>query len=94
MSQPKVYEFAKEIGVETLALMDKIREWNLPVKSHMAALDEATIEEIKTRMEAETAAKSGAKKKTAKKTAKKRAAKKTAAKKTTTARKKKWLVKW
>ncbi|MCB0364377.1 MAG: translation initiation factor IF-2 [Bdellovibrionaceae bacterium] len=89
MSQPKVYEFAKEIGVETLALMDKIREWNLPVKSHMAALDEATIEEIKTRMEAETAAKSGAKKKTAKKTAKKRAAKKTAAKKTTTARKKK-----
>ncbi|MCB0386661.1 MAG: translation initiation factor IF-2 N-terminal domain-containing protein [Bdellovibrionales bacterium] len=58
MSQPKVYEFAKEIGIETLTLMDKIRDWNLPVKSHMAPLDEATVEEIKNRLEAEAAAKS------------------------------------
>lgn len=88
MSQPKVYEFAKEIGIETLTLMDKIRDWNLPVKSHMAPLDEATVEEIKNRLEAEAAAKSGSKKKTAKKTAKKKAAKKTAAKKATTRKKK------
>ena len=90
MSQPKVYEFAKEIGMETIALMDKIREWKLPVKSHMAALDDSTIEEIKKRLT--EPADDGKKKKTKKKVAKKKtAAKKTAAKKTassTTAKKK------
>lgn len=81
MSQPKVYEFAKEIGMETIALMDKIREWKLPVKSHMAALDDGTMEEIKKRLE--EPADDGAKKKTKKKVAKKKvAAKKTVAKKT------------
>lgn len=52
MSQPKVFEFAKEIGMETLALMDKIREWKLPVKSHMAELTPAMIDEIKTKLDA------------------------------------------
>ncbi len=51
--QPKVFEFAKEIGMETLALMDKIREWKLPVKSHMAILDDQMMSEIRTRLEAE-----------------------------------------
>ncbi|NJM10234.1 MAG: hypothetical protein HC883_05070 [Bdellovibrionaceae bacterium] len=50
MTQLKVFEFAKEIGVETLALMDKIREWKLPVRSHMATLDEQLQTEIKTRL--------------------------------------------
>lgn len=51
MNQLKVFEFAKEIGVETLALMDKIREWKLPVRSHMATLDEAMMAEIRSRLE-------------------------------------------
>ena len=50
VSQPKVFEFAKEIGMETLALMDKIREWKLPVRSHMAELDPEMLEQIKTRL--------------------------------------------
>lgn len=50
MTQLKVFEFAKEIGVETLVLMDKIREWKLPVRSHMATLDEQMQTEIKTRL--------------------------------------------
>lgn len=50
MDQLKVFEFAKEIGMETLALMDKIREWKLPVKSHMATLDESMITEIRQRL--------------------------------------------
>lgn len=79
MSQPKVFEFAKEIGMETLALMDKIREWKLPVKSHMASLDDEMIEEIKKRLEA-PAEEAGTKKKTKKKAAaKKKTAKKKAA---------------
>jgi len=54
VSQPKVFEFAKEIGMETLALMDKIREWKLPVRSHMAELDPDTLELIKTRLKDES----------------------------------------
>ena len=75
MSQPKVYEFAKELGMETIALMDKIKEWNLPVKSHMAALTEDLVSDIRDRLDAEKAPK------TKKKTAKKKVAKKAAAKK-------------
>ncbi len=48
--QPKVFEYAKEIGMETLALMDKIREWQLPVRSHMVALSEEMIVEIEHRL--------------------------------------------
>ncbi len=72
MEQPKVFEFAKEIGMETLALMDKLREWKLPVKSHMATLDEKLINEIRTRLQTEVEAKQASK---AKKTTVKKAAK-------------------
>lgn len=50
MTNPKVFEFAKEVGMTPLALMDKIREWQLPVKSHMAELDQATVELIRTKL--------------------------------------------
>lgn len=50
MSQPKVFEFAKEIGLAPLALMDKIREWGLPVKSHMAELTQDQIDQIKEKL--------------------------------------------
>lgn len=56
MTQLKVFEFAKEIGVETLALMDKIREWKLPVRSHMATLDAAMMDEIRSRLAQASAA--------------------------------------
>src|SRR4051794_11739532 len=72
MNQPKVFEFAKELGLETLALMDKIREWKMPVKNHMAELDADLIQEIRSRLLAESTSKSGAQKKA--KTTKKKAA--------------------
>ncbi|MFN7453578.1 MAG: translation initiation factor IF-2 [Pseudobdellovibrionaceae bacterium] len=55
MSNPKVFEFAKEIGMTPLALMDKIREWHLPVKSHMAELDPGTLEAIKAKLNEKSA---------------------------------------
>ena len=55
MSQPKVFEYAKEKGFEPLALMAKIKEWGLPVKSHMVELDESTIQEIEKRLAVATA---------------------------------------
>lgn len=70
MDQPKVFEFAKQLGMETIALMDKIKEWKLPIKNHMAALDDGLISEIKTRLEQEKEAKDakkGVKKKIVKK---------------------------
>ena len=72
VSQPKVFEFAKEIGMETLALMDKIREWKLPVRSHMAELDAEMLNQIRERLQAEKTekpAESAKKKKVAKKAA-------------------------
>lgn len=50
MSNPKVFEFAKEVGMTPLALMDKIREWQLPVKSHMAELEPTLLETIKAKL--------------------------------------------
>ena len=50
MSQPKVFEFAKEVGLSPLALMDKLREWKLPVKSHMAELEPEMLEKIRTKL--------------------------------------------
>lgn len=81
----KVFEFAKEIGIETISLMDKIREWKLPIKSHMATLDGEMIDAIKDRLREESSAKSSAtkgkgaaKKKTAAKLDEKAASVKTA----------------
>src|SRR5690606_34565234 len=57
----------KEIGVETLVLMDKIREWKLPVKSHMATLDDELMTAIRQRLGEEEEAKKPKKKATVKK---------------------------
>jgi translation initiation factor IF-2 len=80
VSNPKVFEFAKEIGMETLALMDKIREWKLPVKSHMAELGEDVMEDIKSRLSEEMQAADKRKKTKKSKTVKKVTAKKKTAK--------------
>lgn len=57
MSQIKVFEFAKQVGLETLVLMDKIKEWKLPIKNHMATLDEEMLAAIRERLNEETQAK-------------------------------------
>lgn len=76
MSNPKVFEFAKEIGLTPLALMDKIKEWQLPVKSHMAELEPEMLATIRQKLQENGKASAGAEKKPA---AKKRAAPKAAA---------------
>jgi len=49
----KVFELAKQMGLETIALMDKLREFKIPIKSHMADLDEELINQIKVKFEEE-----------------------------------------
>ena len=56
MSNPKVFEFAKEIGMTPLALMDKIKEWHIPVKNHMAELPPDILAQIKDKLSAPEAA--------------------------------------
>ena len=50
MTQPRVFEFAKEMGIETLSLMDKLRQWDIPVKNHMTKLDEETLKSIRSHL--------------------------------------------
>ena len=50
MSNPKVFEFAKEIGMTPLALMDKIKEWQIPIKNHMAELEPEVLEALKSKL--------------------------------------------
>jgi translation initiation factor IF-2 len=75
VTNPKVFEFAKEIGMTPLALMDKIREWQIPVKSHMAELEPEVLEQIKVKLKGGSEAEVEKPKKTAtRKVAKKVAA--------------------
>ena len=55
MENIKVFELAKQMGLETIALMDKLREFKIPIKSHMAELDENTIGQIKAKFDEEKA---------------------------------------
>lgn len=82
MSNPKVFEFAKEVGMTPLALMDKIREWQLPVKSHMAELEPDVLEQIKVRLNQAVTPAEAPKKKVAAKKAPAKKADAPAAKKT------------
>lgn len=50
MSNPKVFEFAKEVGMTPLALMDKIKEWSLPIKNHMAELEPEVLATLKAKL--------------------------------------------
>lgn len=63
MTNQKVFEFAKEIGVETLALMDKIKKWGLPIKNHMAEITPEQMVDIKSKLSEEKSAKGAAAKK-------------------------------
>lgn len=82
MSGPKVFELAKELGMSTIALMDKLKKWDISVKNHMVELDEAAVLKIQTMIEGE---KQTPKKKVSKKakTKKKVSKKKTSVKKKT-----------
>lgn len=46
MSNLKFFELAKEIGITPLALMDKIKEWNLPIKNHLEEIEPEMVEQI------------------------------------------------
>lgn len=65
MTNQKVFEFAKEIGVETLVLMDKIKKWGLPIKNHMAEITPEQMLDIKSKLDEEQGPKGSSLKKKA-----------------------------
>lgn len=64
----KVYELAKELGVDSISLVDKLSGMNIKVKNHMSDLAEADIQAAKAAFMAAAAAKADAGKKSASKT--------------------------
>ena len=44
----RVYELAKEIGVDNASLMKFLTENNIEVKSHMSTLDDSAIAKVKS----------------------------------------------
>ena len=42
----KVFELAREVGLDSIALMDRLKSWKIMPKSHMSVLDSDTIDKI------------------------------------------------
>jgi len=47
----RIYELAKQLGLTSQQLIEKLKELNFPVKSHMSSVDEETAEIIKHEIE-------------------------------------------
>ncbi len=48
MAKIRVYELSRELNMKNKALMDKIREMEIPINSHMSALEDHDVERIRT----------------------------------------------
>ena len=54
----RVHELAKELGLKTQELLERIQKWGLDVKfSALASLDPSTVEQIKERVNQSPSAK-------------------------------------
>ena len=47
MAKIRIYELARNLNMENKALLEKLEEMGIAVKSHMSALEDETVEEIK-----------------------------------------------
>ena len=50
MAKIRVYELARDLNMTNKNLIDKIREMDVTIKSHMSSLDESTVDQIKARL--------------------------------------------
>ncbi len=82
----KVYELAKDLDLNSLDLVEKIKDLGVPVRNHMSSLPDEDVEKILSHLtgDQEKAPLKKAKKKAAKKKAAKKATKKKVAKKSST----------
>ena len=50
MAKIRVYEFARTLNMQNKILLEKLREMDIDVKSHMSSLDEETVARIKEKL--------------------------------------------
>ena len=55
MEKVKVYELAKEMGMDTLTLLDKLKQLDIDVKSHMSSLGTEEVKLVRDQMAKEKA---------------------------------------
>ena len=53
MAKIRVYEVARQFDVSSEAMVNLLREMDVPVKNHMSSIDEATVERIRGKFDAE-----------------------------------------
>jgi translation initiation factor IF-2 len=51
----KVYELAKELGMESIALLDKLKQLSIDVKNHMSSLEDADVARVREQVAKEQA---------------------------------------
>ncbi|MDY3983298.1 MAG: translation initiation factor IF-2 [Veillonellaceae bacterium] len=54
MSKKRIYEVAKELGVENKKILDILHSKNIAAKSHMSSIDEATVTMVKLALKGST----------------------------------------
>lgn len=79
----KVYELAKELGIDSISLLDRLKNLNINVKNHMSELRDEEVVLARTSLKKPAAGATAEKKAAPKKTAAKTATTKTTAAKTT-----------
>ncbi|NVM22798.1 MAG: translation initiation factor IF-2 [Desulfobacterales bacterium] len=47
MAKIRVYELAKQVNMTNKVILERLREMNIPVKSHMSVMDEETVSRVK-----------------------------------------------
>ena len=50
MAKIRVYELARDLNMTNKMLIDKIRDMDVSIKSHMSSLDQSTVDQIKAQM--------------------------------------------
>ncbi len=53
MTKVRVYEVAREVGLQNRELVQKIASMGIPVRNHMSALDPAEVERVKRALDRE-----------------------------------------
>jgi len=62
----KVYELAKELGIDSLSLVDKLKALEINVKNHMSEISDTEAEKARSSLKAGASGKSETKATTAK----------------------------
>ena len=58
MAKQRIYELAKQLGLNNKVLVDKAKELGFNIKNHMSSLSDTEVNELKNKVKPSTPAKS------------------------------------